>query len=384
MTSQIQDIIQNCDENYFYIQFPEKNILGLGVKSYLEISEKSSLDEIDQFLIDNKNEFIFCLLSYDLKKLTHQIENPNISSSGPLAVFMVAEQLYNIELNSDSNGELKNDKSDIFNIDQKDYLEKLAQIQQHIQRGDIYETNFCVNPNLEIEIDPIETFKRLNQVSKAPFSGLIKWNNQYIISCSPERFIKKKNTKLSSQPIKGTIKRGASHEEDEQLKKELLANPKEVAENIMIVDLVRNDLSRIAQRNSVKVEHLNSVETFNTVHQLVSTISCELKEDIEFSDILKATFPMGSMTGAPKKRAMELMMKYETFQRSFYSGSFGYIDEKGDFDFNVIIRSILYNSESKKASFPVGGAITIKSNPILEYEECKLKANSMMKVITNA
>jgi para-aminobenzoate synthetase component 1 len=201
------------------------------------------------------------------------------------------------------------------------------------------------------------------------------------MSGSPERFIRKKGNAISSQPIKGTAKRSEDPQLDEALKNELCHSTKEKAENVMIVDLVRNDLSRIAQRDSVKVDELFGLYSFRTVHQLISTISAEVDAEIEFKEIMRALFPMGSMTGAPKISAMKLIEKYENFRRGMFSGSVGYISPKGNFDFNVIIRSILYDEAKRVVSCPVGGAITIQSDPESEYEECLLKVEALQKAL---
>ena len=255
----------------------------------------------------------------------------------------------------------------------------------HIQRGDIYEVNYCIEFGVKnIEIDPLLLYQSLNQVTEAPFSVFYRSKGKYLLSGSPERYLKKEGNKLISQPIKGTIKRGVDKKEDETLKKQLLNDPKERAENVMIVDLVRNDLSRVASKGSVKVEELFGVYSFKTVHHLVSTISCSIDESVHPIDAIKATFPMGSMTGAPKISAMELIEKHEDFKRGLYSGAFGCFLPDGDFDFNVIIRSIMYNKKLKTLSFPVGGAITAGANGTQEYSECLLKAEGMKKAIQNS
>ena len=184
-----------------------------------------------------------------------------------------------------------------------------------------------------------------------------------------------------SQPIKGTRKRVSSFEEDEVLKKELLHCPKERSENVMIVDLVRNDLSKTAQKSSVKVEELFGIYSFKQVHQMISTITSKLKVEIDPIDVIKTTFPMGSMTGAPKLSAMRLIEKYEFRNRGVYSGSLGYIKPNGDFDFNVIIRSMVYNSTTKYLSYSVGSAITAQANAEEEYQECLLKSQAFFKVL---
>ncbi len=268
-------------------------------------------------------------------------------------------------------------------ITKPQYLQAVSELHNHIKRGDIYEVNFCHEFYAEnIELNPAMLYLDLITVSPTPFSVFLKHGNRYLLSASPERFLKKSGNKLISQPIKGTIKRHVNDKQkDEALKENLQNNPKERSENIMIVDLVRNDLSRIAQRNSVKVEELCQIYTFPQVHQMISTVSCRLKNDVSFKDVIHATFPMGSMTGAPKIRAMELIEKYESTRRGLYSGTVGYITPDGNFDFNVVIRSLLYNQKKHYLSFMVGGAITYLSDPEQEYNETLLKASAMLKVL---
>ena len=218
----------------------------------------------------------------------------------------------------------------------------------------------------------------LNKITQAPFSSFFHTGDYTVFCGSPERFLKREGNTLLSEPIKGTAKRGKTGEEDDKLKNDLINDPKERAENIMIVDLVRNDLSKIATKNSVTVNDLCKIHTFETVHQMISSISCEINENTPFIDIIKATFPMGSMTGVPKIRAMELIEEHESFKRGLYSGSIGYIKPNGDFDFNVVIRSLLYNKAKKLLSCSVGGAITDLSSPEKEYEECLTKVQRIL------
>jgi para-aminobenzoate synthetase component I len=269
-------------------------------------------------------------------------------------------------------------------VSKKDYLANVNRLKEHIQLGDIYEVNYCQEFFAEnANIDPINIYIKLNQKSPTPYSCFVKYNDKYLISSSPERFIHKKENKIISQPIKGTIKRGADEQEDEALKSQLFNDSKERSENVMIVDLVRNDLSKITQKNTVNVDELCGIYTFPQVHQMISTVSGKVEEQIDFEDVIYATFPMGSMTGAPKIRAMELIEEYEETKRGLYSGTVGYINPKGNFDFNVVIRSILYNKENSYLSFIVGGAITNKSVPEKEYDECLLKAKAMLEVLSN-
>jgi para-aminobenzoate synthetase component 1 len=262
------------------------------------------------------------------------------------------------------------------------YLNVVNKLKNHIQKGDIYEINYCINHfSNEAELDPDELFLRLNNLSEAPFASYTRLKNLYIICSSPERFICKQENKIITQPIKGTAPRGENKILDEENKINLRKDNKELNENVMIVDVSRNDLSRIAKKSTVQVSGLFNVETYKQVHQLVSTINCILKDDCSFETIIKATFPPASMTGAPKIKAMELIDEYENFKRGAYSGSIGFIDNKGNFDFNVIIRSIVYNTSTNYLSFASGSAITSKCDPEKEYEECKLKAMAMEKVI---
>jgi para-aminobenzoate synthetase component 1 len=263
-------------------------------------------------------------------------------------------------------------------ISREAYLQKVNKLLGYIHRGDIYEANFCQEFYAEnLEIDPIGVFEKLNEISSSPFAAFLKLENNYLLSASPERYLKKEGLKIISQPIKGTARRETDKVEDAKIAEALSKDSKEVSENVMIVDLVRNDLSKIAKRGSVKVEELCKVYSFKQVHQLISTISAELDPQISPVEVLRATFPMGSMTGAPKISAMKIIEELEETKRGLYSGAVGYFTPDGDFDFNVVIRSILYSSKNKYVSFSVGGAITSKSIPELEYEECLLKAKAM-------
>lgn len=263
----------------------------------------------------------------------------------------------------------------------EEYLQNARKLLNHIQQGDIYEINYCIGFRYNGTIDPYATFSKLWELTEAPFSCLYKRNNQFVLCASPERYICKTGSTLISQPIKGTAARSENKEVDIQHKKELQSNAKERAENIMIVDIVRNDLSRIARRGSVHVPELCEVYSYKTVHQMISTVACELKPDVTFKDIIHATFPMGSMTGAPKIRAMQLADQYENFQRGIYSGTIGYIQPNGDCDFNVVIRAIVYDREKQIAELYAGSAITANCNPEKEYEECLLKAQSMIRAL---
>ena len=270
-------------------------------------------------------------------------------------------------------------------LSRDEYIQKVKTLQGHILRGDCYEINFCQEFYAEeVLIDPIAVYRKLNALSPNPFSVLYKLEDKYLLCASPERFLYKEGNRIVSQPIKGTARRAKGNEvEDEQLRRSLRQSAKEKAENVMVVDLVRNDLSRVCREGSVQVDELFGVYTYPQVHQMISTISGTLEEGTPFPRILEATFPMGSMTGAPKKRVMELIRDYEAGARGIFSGTVGYINPAGDFDFNVVIRSIMYNASTRYLSYQVGSGITFYCDAAQEWEECLLKGEAIKKVLTN-
>jgi para-aminobenzoate synthetase component I len=270
----------------------------------------------------------------------------------------------------------------VSSLSKEKYIEKIKLLQQHIQRGDCYEINFCQKFFVEnATIHPLETYKKLIELSPAPFGSFYKLHDNYCLCASPERFLQKKGSKLISQPIKGTSRRDVDNLKDTANKKYLLESNKEKSENVMVVDLVRNDMSMVCQKGSVKVKELFGIYSFPQVHQMISTIEGKLAPDTTFTQAIEACFPMGSMTGAPKKRVMELIEKYEDAQRGLFSGSIGYITPNADFDFNVVIRSIFYNEIKKQISFFAGSGITYYSKAEEEYEECLAKAAAIVQVL---
>ena len=348
------------------------------------IIKKEDVDvfnKLESFIKKYKNYTKLFFISYDLK---NNIENLNSNKKDkinfPILHCVVPEKtLFKkdfINLKKSENIYIKFKPE----LTKKDYLSKIKKVKSHIQKGDIYETNFCYNWEAQTKINnPYNIFKKLESLTKAPFSVYSEIGEHVIISASPERFIKKRGNKLISEPIKGTSKRSKNSDLDQRLINSLKNDPKERAENIMIVDLVRNDLSKVADKNSVTVEELCEVYTFENIHQMISTVSCNIDEEISFSQILKALFPMGSMTGVPKVKAMQLMEKYEESKRGLYSGAIGIMKPNGDFDLNVVIRTIIYNKANDCLSFKVGGAITINSLPEKEYEETLIKAEALLK-----
>ncbi len=267
-------------------------------------------------------------------------------------------------------------------ISKENYLKTVETIKCEIVEGNTYEMNFCQAFSGEFESwDPVAAYFRLNEISPMPFSALFKAGEKWIVSASPERFIQKTASQLIAQPIKGTIRRGTTAEEDLENRNKLSNSEKEKAENLMITDLMRNDLSKVSKTGTVKIEELFGIYPLPRVFQMISTISSELKRDVTFEEIIQATFPMGSMTGAPKIRTMELIDEFESFKRNWFSGALGWIDEEGDFDFSVVIRSIIADLNAKKLYFGVGSAITFDADPEQEFEECKLKAQAIFEVL---
>jgi para-aminobenzoate synthetase component 1 len=380
----------------------ETSFLAVGSEAEIAIPESlGAFDQLKAFRKENNGKYIFGYLSYDLKNDNESLYSNNQDWIGAQSLhFFVPKNLGRIHkgeieiLRGDQRIieetliELQDQNPFPSNINlspalsKSEYLDKIRKIQHHIQLGDIYEANYCYSFEGQAEeFDTQVFYRQLNQNSNAPYSDFARLGNIEIASASPERFIQKTGSKLLSQPIKGTIKRGSTPAEDDLLKQELAASQKDRSENIMIVDLVRNDLSRIAKRNSVSVTELCKIYTFDTLHQMISTITAEVHPEVDPIDILSNTFPMGSMTGAPKIRAMELIEEYETSKRGLYSGSVGYIAPNGDFDFNVIIRTLLHNRDNGHLSVSVGGAITSLSDPKLEYDETILKAAVLLKTL---
>jgi para-aminobenzoate synthetase component 1 len=375
-------------------------LIAAGSTDLLNATVGDAFEQLHSFF-DRHQDWMFGLLSYELKNEIEELEtNHQDMLNFPDLYFFVPKYL--IAFTKDEvkiiKGEaeiinqieqtvlFKQDFKPQLNIetkfDRKTYISIVEQLKSHIKRGDCYEINFCQEFFAKhAHINPLAVYAELNKVSPTPFSGFFKLNNQYILSATPERFLCKRGNRLISQPIKGTAKRSLDPEEDQNIKTTLKSSIKEQAENVMIVDLVRNDLTKSAVQGSVKVDELFGIYTFPQVHQMISTISCELNPSIHFIDAIKNTFPMGSMTGAPKIKAMKLIDAYEKSKRGAFSGSFGCISPTGDFDFNVIIRSILYNATTNYLSFQVGGAITYAANAEEEFEECLLKASAILKVL---
>lgn len=393
----------------YYID-KDKSLLFLGRKSFIQTTSDTDLDVLQSYLDKHNNSYKAIALSYDLKNAIYSLDShnndrirfPNIICWEPEHVIQLRQNKWTV-LQSDSPAqalqfahafEQKYKQSQAVKlpflnfqatIDKEMYLNAVKEVQQEIQYGNTYEVNYC-QEFYASNIPPFDSFalmNRLYQITKAPFSAYLQFDEWEVFCGSPERFLKKENSHIFSQPIKGTIARSTDPNQDEANIRTLQSSKKDYSENVMIVDLVRNDLAQIATKGSVHVEELAQVHSFETVHHLISTISCELKPQTSFVNILKATFPMGSMTGAPKLSTMQISERLEAFKRGIYSGSIGYFEPNGNFDLNVVIRSFVKNNATQTISCGVGGAITIQSIPENEYDECLAKVGKILAIFSS-
>ncbi|MBF2709480.1 anthranilate synthase component I family protein [Flavobacterium soyangense] len=414
---QIKQQLLNWSQQFREVIFMDSNdyprqyssydcILAVDAFTAIKTDYHNAFEDLKQYQQATR-DWLFGYLSYDLKndiEVLHSnnfdgLNFPDLFFFQPKKIFLVKGNQLEIQYLNMCDDEIEADFDEINiycsvssdpsseieikqRISKENYLNKTSKILEHIHRGDIYEANFCMEFFAEnTVINPLEKFLKLNEISKAPQTVFFKNNTQYLLSASPERYLKKEGDLLISQPIKGTAKRYLDPIEDKKSKNQLASDPKERSENIMISDLVRNDLSRTAQKGSVKVEELCGIYSFEQVHQMISTITSKLDSLYAAVDVIKTTFPMGSMTGTPKFSVLKIIEELEETKRGLYSGAVGYFTPTGDFDFNVVIRSILYNQENKYVSFSVGSAITSLSIPEKEYEECLLKARAMREVL---
>ena len=394
------------DSNAYHQKYSSYDVVvAVDAFTSLQTDCSNAFQDLQQYQSQTK-DWLFGYLSYDLKNDIEELHSNNFDGLAfpdlfffqPKKLFLIKGNQLEMQYLRLCDDEMEADFEEILSttsithhptpitinqrISKENYLLKVSKMLEHIQRGDIYEANFCMEFYAEnAKIDPSEMYHKLNTISEAPFAVYFKNAAHYLLSASPERYLRKEGLKVISQPIKGTAKRSFDLEQDQQLKSDLALNEKERSENIMIVDLVRNDLSHTATKGSVAVEELCEVYTFKQVHQMISTIVSEVENTTSPVEIIRTTFPMGSMTGAPKISAMQIIETLEETKRGLYSGAVGYFTPSGDFDFNVVIRSILYNAKNEYLSFSVGSAITAQAIPENEYEECLLKAKAMFEVL---
>lgn len=369
-------------------------LVGIGAKDSILYTDKESIGQLRNWL-DRANDLVMGWFCYDLKNLLEPLSSANQPEPKfPLFRFVVPDKvlisaqgrwkLYSHCESATPSKTLVDSRLSLGHLhlsDREHYFEQVNSILQHIRMGDIYEANYCIRNHFDnATINPAGLFDRMLHESASPFSCRIAFGDLHLLSASPERFITKMGKRVFSQPMKGTSRRA---NDNPSAMEALASDAKERAENIMITDLVRNDLSRNATKGSVSVDGLCEVYPFAHVNQMISTVSCELKEGSHPLDMILGAFPMGSMTGAPKVRAMEIIDAHEDFARGLFSGSVGYFTPNLDFDFNVVIRSILFDEHEKKLSFPTGSAITAASDPEQEYQECLLKAEATIQMLKN-
>lgn len=403
------DSVCYLDSNGFRDNYGNINVfIAVGEKSRFIAEESANHDafqRLQDFIDQHPHTWVPGILSYDLKNELEELQTAQPNRTGmPLAYFFVPKYTlligkYNVEIQGDHPENVMQEIAGTvieeipldfqgkiqYRMSRGAYVEAFEHIQKHLHQGDVYEVNLCQEFYAEnAKLNPLALYQRLNEASPTPFSCFFKWGEKYILSASPERFLTKQGTTLLSQPIKGTARRGNTAEEDEIIKQHLLSSSKELSENIMIVDLVRNDLTRSARPGTVQVPELTKVYSFKQVHQLISTVSCQIGEGIKPVQAIAHTFPPGSMTGAPKVKAMEIIDHYENSRRGVYAGALGYFGPQGNFDFSVVIRTLVYNAETSYLSFHTGGAITAQSDAEEEYHECLLKGKALFEVLKGA
>lgn len=408
-SQQFNDVVWLDSNNYQQAYSNYDTVLAVDAFTSMQTDYHDAFEQLKEYQT-HVQDWIFGYLTYDLKNDVEDLSSNNFDGLGfpdlfffqPKKLFLLKDHQVEIQYLHIVEDELHNDLETIttwndtaneqinsaikikLRIHKDQYFDKVNSLLTHIHRGDIYEANFCQEFYAEdTTINPLETYLKLNSISKTPFASFVKCQDKYLLSASPERYLRKKGNQIIAQPIKGTAKRSENSMEDTQLKTALETDEKERSENIMILDLMRNDLSKTAIKGTVKVEELCKVYTFSQVHQMISTVSSKIEDATHPVDVIKSTFPMGSMTGAPKISAMKIIEALEETKRGLYSGAVGYFSPSGDFDFNVVIRSILYNQAKQYVSYSVGGAITAKSDPLKEYEECLVKAKAMREVLEN-
>ncbi|CAN5221574.1 anthranilate synthase component I family protein [soil metagenome] len=340
-----------------------------------------------------ESEWLFGFIGYDMKNNIHSITSTNKSMyNAPDLYMMEPSVLFKIE--NDSIEQILGETIDIgldseINVDcivrdvvprisKDDYITTVRKIKDYIKEGDFYELNYSYPFTAGFSGDSFALYKKMRAVNPVPFGSFIELDDVSICCFSPERFLKNSGGHLLSEPIKGTSGRSTDPVTDERLRNEL-KNAKNEAENLMIVDLVRHDLSRVSKPGSIRVSKLYDIQTFDTVHQLISRIEGEMMVNTDPVEVIKACFPMGSMTGAPKLEVMKHIEDLECYKRGIYSGSIGYFTPDGDFDFNVVIRTAIIQGNS--LTYPAGGAITGDSDPYEEWNETLIKARNLTSLI---
>lgn len=372
---------------------------GFGAENLLTTNQ-NSFENLEEWVTQHQNKPIFFQFNYDLKnELEHLTSNhADIIAFDALAAFTPKEWFLVNKQGVCEAGEelvlkLLDFKANVTEhntpillqqrVSKQDYVQTIEQIKKQIVDGDFYELNYCMEFYAhQAIINPEQVYLKLVGQSPAPFAAYYKNQSRYLLCASPERFLTKIGEKVYSQPIKGTAPRSEDEIVDKANRASLLGSEKEKAENLMIVDLVRNDLAKNAKVGTVCVEELFGIYGFKQVYQMISTISAISAENTSSVQLIKDAFPMGSMTGAPKVEVMVNIEKYEKNKRGLYSGAIGYRLPNGNFDLNVVIRSLQYNADNQYLNFMVGSAITFDSVAEEEYQECLLKAKAMIQIIS--
>jgi para-aminobenzoate synthetase component I len=351
-----------------------------------QVQERINSNDPWQILTDFRKRYpgyLVGYLGYDLKNYSETLksENPDPVLL-PEMWFGSPQAIYRQIVDSDCKPQqVEREKPGLVDIQldsmisPQEYVKAVRDAQKAIYEGDIYEVNLSHQLRASFSGDPLDLYEMMCQRGPVPYASFLRINNVHICCASPELFLRKSGRKLFSDPIKGTRARGKSEQEDQEILQELNESTKDRAENLMIVDLVRHDMSQISEPGSVQVPRLFDIQTFGTVHQMVSRVQAELRDDVSPEEALRACFPMGSMTGAPKIRAMEYIEKLENYRRGLYSGAIGFFDPAGDFSFNVVIRSAIVKGE--KLWYSAGGAITSDSDPQQEWEETLVKIRAL-------
>lgn len=398
------DSVCYLDSNGYQDNYGRINVfIAVGEEKAFRSNGSDTLNRLQDFIQAHPESWVPGFLSYDLKNELEDVQSrhPNHTDM-PDAYFFVPRFTlligkHNVEVRSTEpdiaiqeieKTEVSEPEGPLFQgkiqhrMSKTDYMAAFSKVYQHLQKGDCYEINLCQEFYSEqAVIHPLSVYQRLNEISPTPFSCFFKFGEKYVLSASPERFLSKQNATLLSQPIKGTVRRGKDAQEDEQLKHELENSNKERSENIMIVDLVRNDLTKSAVPGTVRTSELAKVYSFKQVHQLISTVTCQIDPETSSTQAIAHAFPPGSMTGAPKVSAMRLIDQYESSRRGLYAGGLGYFSPQGNFDFSVVIRTLIYHADKQYLSFHTGGAITLESDPEQEYMECLLKGKALFEVL---
>ena len=382
-------------------------LVAVGERARLQVPSGNSFTQLKTFSLQ-QDDWLFGHFSFDLKSETEKVPSalpddiqfPDLFFFVPEIILQIDAGHLMIGLFGDQHDRVWKEIDEFVlpgnkineisaeiqkRISKETYMQIIRRLQQHILRGDCYEINFCQEFFVEqARIDPLVLYQALNRVSPSPFSAFYAADKKFLLCASPERYLKRSGDRILSQPIKGTSARDLQNpQKDEWLKAALAASEKDRAENVMVVDLVRNDLSKICETDTVRVSELFGIYSFAQVHQMISTIEGKPQKHLHWTEMIAKTFPMGSMTGAPKKRVLELIEQYEKTKRGLFSGAVGYVKPNQDFDFNVVIRSLLFNSISQRLSYFAGSGITMNSDPEMEYEECLLKVAAFEKVIKN-